>query len=95
MTYSNVVSLFDYHWRAGLRPKAAAVMAGLSRVAAAARDDGRGEQGRLRAARAAGAGADREDPVSRSERMSVDEIREVERLDNTTQEPLVSGPVAQ
>jgi HK97 family phage portal protein len=30
MTYSNVTSLFDYHWRAGLRPKAEAVMAGLS-----------------------------------------------------------------
>jgi len=30
MTYSNVSSLFDYHWRAGLRPKAAAVMGGLS-----------------------------------------------------------------
>jgi HK97 family phage portal protein len=30
MTYSNVISLFDYHWRAGLRPKAQAVMAALS-----------------------------------------------------------------
>lgn len=30
MTYSNVTSLFDYHWRAGLRPKASAVMAALS-----------------------------------------------------------------
>jgi len=30
MTYSNVKSLFDYHWRAELRPKATAVMAGLS-----------------------------------------------------------------
>jgi len=30
MTYSNVVSLFDYHWRAGLRPKAASVMPALS-----------------------------------------------------------------
>jgi HK97 family phage portal protein len=30
MTYSNVTSLFDYHWRAGLRPKAEAVMSGLS-----------------------------------------------------------------
>jgi len=30
MTYSNVSALFDYHWRASLRPKAAAVMAGLS-----------------------------------------------------------------
>jgi HK97 family phage portal protein len=30
MTYSNVTSLFDYHWRAGLRPKAEMVMNGLS-----------------------------------------------------------------
>jgi phage portal protein BeeE len=30
MTYSNVTSLFDYHWRAGLRPKAQTVMAALS-----------------------------------------------------------------
>ena len=30
MTYSNVTSLFDYHWRSGLRPTASAVMAGLS-----------------------------------------------------------------
>lgn len=30
MTYSNVTSLFDYHWRAGLRPKATRLMAALS-----------------------------------------------------------------
>jgi HK97 family phage portal protein len=30
MTYSNVTSLFLYHWRAGLRPKAASVMGALS-----------------------------------------------------------------
>lgn len=30
MTYSNVTSLFDFHWRAGLRPKAQAMMAALS-----------------------------------------------------------------
>jgi len=30
MTYSNVSSIFDYHWRSGLRPKAASVMAALS-----------------------------------------------------------------
>lgn len=30
MTYSNVTALFDYHWRAGLRPKAAKVMPALS-----------------------------------------------------------------
>jgi HK97 family phage portal protein len=30
MTYSNVSSLFDYHWRAGLRPKAQRVMNALS-----------------------------------------------------------------
>jgi HK97 family phage portal protein len=30
LTYSNVINLFDYHWRAGLRPMAQAVMAALS-----------------------------------------------------------------
>ena len=30
MTYSNVSSLFDYHWRGGLRPKAQRVMTALS-----------------------------------------------------------------
>lgn len=30
MTYSNVSSIFDYHWRAGLRPKVAPLMAALS-----------------------------------------------------------------
>ena len=30
MTYANVTSIFDYHWRAGLRPQAQAVMAALS-----------------------------------------------------------------
>jgi HK97 family phage portal protein len=30
MTYQNVAALFDYHWRAGLRPKAQAVMSALS-----------------------------------------------------------------
>lgn len=30
LTYSNVTSLFDYHWRAGLRPKAQMVMSALS-----------------------------------------------------------------
>jgi HK97 family phage portal protein len=33
MTYSNVSSLFDYHWRAGLRPKAQTVMQALSQWA--------------------------------------------------------------
>jgi phage portal protein BeeE len=30
MTYSNVTSLFDYHWRSGLRPRASLVMGALS-----------------------------------------------------------------
>jgi HK97 family phage portal protein len=30
MTYSNVSQVFDFHWRAGLRPKAQAIMAALS-----------------------------------------------------------------
>jgi len=33
MTYSNVSALFDYHWRAGLRPLAGTVMAALSQWA--------------------------------------------------------------
>jgi phage portal protein BeeE len=33
MTYSNVTSLFDYHWRAGLRPKVAPVVHALSQWA--------------------------------------------------------------
>jgi hypothetical protein len=30
MTYSNVNALFDYHWRAGLRPKVSPIVHGLS-----------------------------------------------------------------
>jgi hypothetical protein len=30
MTYSNVSSIFDYHWRAGLKPKANTIMEALS-----------------------------------------------------------------
>jgi len=30
MTYSNVTAIFDYHWRAGLRPQAQTVMSALS-----------------------------------------------------------------
>ena len=33
MTYSNVTSLFDYHWRAGLRPKVSPVVNALSQWA--------------------------------------------------------------
>jgi HK97 family phage portal protein len=33
MTYSNVTSLFDYHWRAGLRPKVSPVVHALSQWA--------------------------------------------------------------
>ena len=43
MTYSNVESLFDYHWRASLRPKAQFVMRALSRASVAGWDDGRVE----------------------------------------------------
>ena len=33
MTYANITALFDYHWRAGLRPKVKPVMRGLSQWA--------------------------------------------------------------
>ena len=91
-------SIFDYHWRAGLRPKAQAVMAAPVRVAAAARDDGRGEPGRVRAARARTSGRRPRrscnaivDPATGQPAMTVDEIREAERLDNQHRRPSSQG----
>ena len=43
MTYCNVDAIFDYHWRAGLRPKASALMAALSEWLAPSRHDDRAE----------------------------------------------------
>ena len=58
MTYSNVTSLFDYHYRSLAAAEGDGGDGGAQRVAAAAGDDGRAEQGRLCAAGPARAGAD-------------------------------------
>jgi HK97 family phage portal protein len=96
MTYSNVTSLFDYHWRAGLRPKAQTVMSALSEWVLP-----RGT--RVEVNRDAYV---RPDPYVRAQTaeilnrirdeqgnpaMTVAEIREAERLDDSMPDNLASG----
>ena len=90
MTYSNVVSLFDYHWRASLRPKASAVMGALSGWALP-----RGTQVELNRDAYI-----QPDPYTRAQTeqiystlgvLSVDEIRAVERFDQIAAAPIYQG----
>jgi phage portal protein BeeE len=90
MTYSNVVSLLDYHWRASLRPKAAAVMGALSGWALP-----RGTQVELNRDAYI-----QPDPYTRAQTeqiyaalgvLSVDEIRAVERFDQIAAAPIYQG----
>ena len=91
MTYSNITSLFDYHWRSGLRPTATAVMAGLSEwllprgTTVEVNKDAYVQPAPLERAQTAqilvGMGA-----------MSVEEVREAERLDSQV-EGVIAGPV--
>ena len=67
-------------------------MAGLSELAAPSRDDGRGEQGRLRAAGAATSRAQTAQIYVAMGAMSVEEVRAAERLDGKT-EGVIAGPV--
>jgi HK97 family phage portal protein len=95
MTYSNVTSLFDYHWRAGLRPKAEAVMAGLSEwllprgtVVEVNKDAYVQPEPKVRAETAQIYNAIRDEtgnPV-----MSVEQIQQAERLTNATP---TGGPI--
>ena len=94
LTYNTVLMALEQHWRLGLRPSATAVMAGLSRMAAAPRDHRGAERRRLRPAGAEGQGGDSRD-LQRDRRpghrpvgaVSVDEIREAERLEDTLTAP--------
>ena len=91
MTYSNVTSLFDYHWRSGLRPTATTVMAGLS-------------EWLLPRGTTVEVNKDayvQPEPLIRAQTaqiynaigvMSAEEIRAAERLDDAT-ETVFSGPV--
>ena len=92
LTYKNVVNLFDHHWRAGLRPKAAAVMSALSGWALP-----RGTGVELdRDAYIAAPPLERAqtaqilnslvDPVTKQPALTVEEIRDAERLDDLNPE---------
>lgn len=97
MTYSNVSSVFDYHWRAGLRPKASAVMAAVSGwalprgVDIELNRDAYVQPGPLERAQTAaiynGIKDENGNPA-----LTVAEIREVERVSNS--DVVASAPVA-
>ena len=96
MTYANATSLFDFHWRSSLRPKAQTVMSGLSgwllprgtRVELN-RDEyvQPGPYERAQTAQILNAIVDeRGNPA-----LTVAEIREAERLDNSTPPDMAQG----
>jgi HK97 family phage portal protein len=91
MTYSNVTSLFDYHWRSGLRPTATAVMAGLSewllprQTTVDVNKDAYVQPPPLERAQTA-------QILVAMGAMSVEEVRAAEMLDTKT-EGVIAGPV--
>ena len=100
MTYANVQSLFDFHWRAGLRPKASTVTAALSGWAlpratvVELNRDSYVQAAPLERAQTAEI-LNRIRDESGNPALTVAEIREVERMDTATMGLLVSGPVSQ
>ena len=90
MTYANVSAIFDYHWRAGLKPKAAAVMAALSEwllprgTRVELNRDEYVQPGPLERAQADQIWASILDPATGQPAKTVAEIRAQERLDNPT-----------
>lgn len=88
MTYNNVTAIFDYHWRAGLRPKAQTVMAALSEwllprgTRVELNRDAYVEPGPLERAQTAEI-LNRIRDDNGNPAMSVDEIRQAERLSNS------------
>jgi HK97 family phage portal protein len=96
LTYSTTVQLFDYHWRAGLRPKAQAVMSALSGWAlprgtsVEVNRDAYVEPEPLQRAQTAQILAGIVDPQTGRQALTVDEIRAAERLDQAS-EPLNQG----
>jgi HK97 family phage portal protein len=97
MTYSNVSSIFDYHWRAGLRPKAQTLMSALSGWAlprgtsVELNRDEYVQPGPLERAQTAQILNSIVDPETGRPVLSVDEIRGAERFDNSTPQDLASG----
>jgi HK97 family phage portal protein len=97
MTYKNVTMWFDLHWRSGLRPKAQAIMSALSGWALPRgtsvelnRDEYVAAEP-LERAQTAQILFGIQDPVTGARALGVDEIRESERLDNTSPSDISSG----
>jgi HK97 family phage portal protein len=97
MTYANVSSIFDYHWRAGLRPKAQTVMSALSGwllprgTRVEVNRDEYVQPGPLERAQTAQILNGIVDPATNQPALSVAEIREAERLDDTSPTNVASG----
>ena len=97
MTYSNVTSLFDYHWRAGLKPKADRLMSSLAQWLTP-----RGTELEVNRDEYVRPG-----PLERAQTwqilvsigvLSVDEVRQIERFANTgtvTSQPSLTSGVLQ
>jgi HK97 family phage portal protein len=96
MTYANVSAIFDYHWRAGLRPKAQAVMSALSGfllprgTRVELNRDEYVQPGPYERAQTAQILNSIVDPRG-NPALSVAEIREAERLDDTAPQDLAAG----
>ena len=90
MTYSNVNAIFDYHWRAGLRPKADAVMSALSEwllprgTLIEVNQDVYVQPEPLQRAQTYQILAGITDPATGKPAMTVDQIQQAERLVNAT-----------
>jgi len=90
LTYANVNAIFDYHWRGGLRPKAHACMAALSGWAlprgtmVEVNQDSYVQPEPLVRAQTYQILASIQDPVSGQPVITVQQIREAERLTNAT-----------
>jgi HK97 family phage portal protein len=86
LTYKNIEYLFDQHWRSGLRPKAEAVMSALSGwllprgTTVEVNQDAYVEPDPLARAQTAQILASIIDPVTGQPALTVEEIREAERL---------------
>ena len=97
MTYRNVAMLFDFHWRAGLRPKAQTIMSALSQwalprgVRVEVNGDSYVQPEPLERAQTYQTLASIVDPVTGQQAMTVDEIRTAERFDTTTPVDVTTG----
>jgi HK97 family phage portal protein len=97
MTYANVSAIFDYHWRAGLRPKAQTVMAALSGwllprgTRVELNRDEYVQPGPYERAQTAQILNGLVDPATGQPALSVAEIRQAERLDETAPRDLTAG----